>query len=93
MVFHSCCWEISNWQCVNKLASDINAERAKELEAWNEKMKDTEEMVKLVELQKKKKSSMSKLNAKAEPDENWTENKDLAWWQIYKTILVAHTYV
>ena len=54
----------------NKLASDINAERAKELEAWNEKMKDTEEMVKLVELQKKKKSSMSKLNAKAEPDEN-----------------------
>ena len=33
-------------------------------------MKDTGEMVKLVELQKKKKSSMSKLNAKAEPDEN-----------------------
>ena len=54
----------------NKLASDINAERAKELEAWNEKMKDTEEMVKLEELQKKKKSLMSKLNAKAEPDEN-----------------------
>ena len=54
----------------NKLASDINAKRAKELEAWNEKMKDTEEMVKLVELKKKKKSLMSKLNAKAEPDEN-----------------------
>ena len=54
----------------NKLASDINAQRAKEMEAWQEKMKETEEMIKLQELMKKKKSLMSKLNAKSVPDEN-----------------------
>merc|ERR1711860_134222 len=48
----------------NKLGAEMNDKRAKELEAWKEKMKDTEDMKKLQGLLEKKNSLMALIRKK-----------------------------